>query len=94
MVGFSLSETVTVKLQVSVFGVAAPSATVTFTVVTPLLNDVPLKVELIVPEVAQLNRYVILATVQLSTAETSQSVVFIVYEHNPASVDAGSPVRR
>ena len=73
MVGFWLSAIVTVKLQVAVFGVEAPSATVTATLVTPLLKVTPSSV-LYVPSVAPESTYVFDATVQLSVAVTSQPI--------------------
>lgn len=52
MFGFWLSLTVTVKLQEAVLGIGAPSATVTVTVVNPMLKTAPLRVEGIVAVVA------------------------------------------
>ena len=76
--GASSSVTVTVKLQVEVLGVEAPSETSTFTVVTPVLKTAPFSVVFIVPSVAPESVYTIEPTVQLSVAVTFHAVPLCV----------------
>ena len=64
IVGFSLSFTVKVKLQVALL--LDPSVTVQITVVIPLLNTPPVRVAEPLPAVTPLNTYAVVEPGQLS----------------------------